>query len=72
MVSYPETGKTTAFLSSAESDGLQVADAIAYGTTGYLNKTPGFEDYYKIIFQKAQKRHNGMPDGYGMSVFPKL
>ena len=60
------------FLSSAESDGLQVADAIAYGTTDYLNKTPGFEYYYQIILQKTQKRHNGVPDGYGMTVFPKL
>ena len=60
------------FLSSTESDGLQVADAIAYGTMGYLNKTPGFEDYYNIILQKAQKRHDGVITGYGMTVFPKL
>lgn len=60
------------FLSSVESDGLQVADAIAYGTTGYLNKTLGFEDYYKIILQKAQKRHDGITDGYGMTLFPRL
>ncbi len=60
------------FLSSAESDGLQVADAIAYGTTGHLNNTTDFERYYQIIVQKAQKRYNGVPDGYGITIFPKL
>ena len=59
------------FLSSAESDGLQVSDAIAYGTNGYLTKPNDFEDYYKIIIQKAQKRHDGNVNGYGMTVFPK-
>lgn len=60
------------FLSSTESNGLQIADAIAYGTTRYMNKTPSFENYYDIILQKAQKRHDGVITGYGMTVLPKL
>lgn len=59
------------FFNSANSDGLQVADASAYCTNRHLNKFNDFDDYWKIIVKKMQKSPSGSINGYGLTIYPK-
>ncbi len=59
------------FLQSSACHGLQVADAIAYGTNLYLKGTPRSDRCREAILRKAQRRQDNRIDGYGISIFPR-
>jgi len=63
--------KDPVFIDSGASQGIQVADAVAYCTLKYLGEYQKFDPYWKIIFSKLRESKFGKIDGYGFKLFPK-
>lgn len=58
-------------LDSNTRKGLQVADAIAYCTTKFMNKRKSFDRCWSIIHSKIRRGPSGQIEGYGLIIFPK-
>ena len=57
------------FATSHGTEGIQIADAVAYCTTKHLAKNNHFGQYWKII-EKLSHAKDGKLLGYGLIVFP--
>lgn len=58
------------FVNSDATEGIQVADAISYCVTKYLDKNSNFQDYWKKIEVLFFDGFKGKVFGYGLNIFP--
>ncbi|MDE2591015.1 MAG: DUF3800 domain-containing protein, partial [Patescibacteria group bacterium] len=59
------------FLNSESSEGIQIADAVAFCTIKHMRKHHRFIPYWNNIIKRMRSDVNGNFEGYGFKEFPQ-